>query len=266
MSLEIVRSAPDPRLRRFVAVYHGYRERTDGPLARPELPHGGVTIIVNLGPGLLLDGERFGSFAAGLYERPVATEHPGEQAGLQLYVPPPAARMLLGLPLAELTERAVALDELLGPAARELPERLLDLPGWPERFALMDALVARRLRDAAPLPAPVLGAWARLVQSGGRARIEDVARDVGWGRRHLAARFRAELGLTPKAYARVVRFERALAALRAPHPAPLAAIAAAAGYADQAHLTREVRTFAGTTPAALLAQVPDVQDAGAAAA
>ena len=264
MSLELVSAPAHPRLRRMVTAYHGYHERTGGPLARPELPHGGVTIIVNLGPDLVLDGERHGSFAAGLYERPVATEHPGEQAGLQLYVSPPAARMLLGLPLAELTERAVPLEELLGRAGRELPERLLDRPGWPERFALMDALVARRLRAAAPPPAPVVEAWARLVASGGRARIEDVARAIGWSRRHLATRFGAELGLPPKAYARVLRFERVVAALRGPDPPPLAALAAATGYADQAHLTREVRAFAGTTPGAL--EFPDVQDGGAAAA
>ncbi len=264
MSLEIVTSAPDPRLRRFVTAYHGYRERTGGRLAREELPHAGVTVIVNLGPALEVDGARFASFAGGLYERPIPTAHAGEQAGLQLTLPAPAARMLLGLPLAELTERTVALDDLLGRAARELPERLLDLPAWRDRFALVDAFVARRLRDAAPPPAPVIHAWCRIVASGGRARVEDVAREIGWSRRHLAARVRTELGLPPKALARLVRFERVTAALRAPDPPPLAALAALAGYADQAHLTREFRGFAGRPPSAY--EFPDVQDPGAAAA
>ncbi len=64
MSLEVVSAAPHLRLRRFVTRYHGYTERTGAPLTRPELPHGGVTVIVNLGPALTVDGTTVGSFAA----------------------------------------------------------------------------------------------------------------------------------------------------------------------------------------------------------
>ncbi len=262
MSLEVVTAAPHPRLRRFVTRYHGYTERTGAPLTRPELPHGGVTVIVNLGPALTIDGTTVGSFAAGLYTRPAVTTHPGEQAGLQLYVAPPAARMLLGVPLGELAHRAVALDELLGRTARELPERLAGLPDWPSRFALVDAVVARRLDAAAPPPPADLHASSRNDATGGRDRVGALADETGLSARHLGARFRDELGLPPKQYARVVRFERAAATLRAAPATPLAALAADHGYADQAHLTREFRALAGTTPGAFA----NVQDPAAAAA
>jgi len=253
--LELVRADAHPRLRRFVTRYHGYVERAGAPLVRPELPHAGVTVIVNLGPALTVDGAAVSSFAAGLYTRPAITWHPGEQTGVQLYVAPPAARMLLGVPLGELAHRAVDLEALLGRTARELPERLAGLPTWPERFALMDAVVARRLAAAAPPPPTVLHAWSRLVATQGRARIGLLAAETGVSARHLGARLRDELGLPPKQYARVVRFAHAAAALRA--GAAPAAVAARAGYADQAHLTREVRALAGTTPGALVANVQD---------
>ncbi len=263
MSLAIVSADAHPRLRRFVTRYHGYAERTSGPLVRDEAPHAGVTVIVNLGPPLTVDGTAVRSFAAGLYTRPAVTAHTGEQAGLQLYVAPPAARMLLGLPLGELAHRAVDLEDLLGAAAaRELPERLAALPGWAARFALMDAVVARRLAAATPPPPAVVHAWSRIVASGGRVRVGALSAETGLSARHLGARFRDELGLPPKQYARVVRFERAAAALRADPRTPLAALAAGAGFADQAHLTREFRALGHTTPAAFA----NVQDATPAAA
>lgn len=84
-------------------------------------------------------------------------------------------------------------------------------------------------------------------------------------RRHLSARFAEEVGTTPKAYAQLVRFGHAARRLRAGQ-AP-AAVAVACDYADQAHLTRHVRRFGSTTPAALrgsaLAPVTSVQDAEA---
>jgi transcriptional regulator GlxA family with amidase domain len=100
--------------------------------------------------------------------------------------------------------------------------------------------------------------------SGGTARIADVAREVGWSERHLAARFRTEIGLTPKAAARVIRFDRAR---RMVLGTPAAAVAATCGYADQAHLVREFVAFTGLGPRAwLAAEVGNLQDPGAAAA
>jgi len=83
--------------------------------------------------------------------------------------------------------------------------------------------------------------------------VTGLAREAGVSRKHLAESFRAELGMTPKRLARLVRFERLLAALRAGPDAPgdwtLAALAH--GYYDQAHFTREFRAFTGLTPGEL---------------
>ena len=87
-----------------------------------------------------------------------------------------------------------------------------------------------------------------------------MAREVGWSERHLAARFRTEIGLTPKAAARVIRFDRA----RRMIPGAAAPIVAAeCGYADQSHLVRDFVAFTGLAPGAWLAaefgnlQAPD---------
>jgi AraC-like DNA-binding protein len=87
--------------------------------------------------------------------------------------------------------------------------------------------------------------------SDGAVPIGELAAELGWSRRHLAVRFREELGMAPKALARLLRFERAVKRLRAGDE--LADLALDAGYYDQAHFNRDFRAFAGTTPTQYLA-------------
>jgi AraC-like DNA-binding protein len=85
--------------------------------------------------------------------------------------------------------------------------------------------------------------------SRGRARVDGLADEVGWSRKRLSARFRAQLGVTPKRAARLVRFDHAARLLAAGHSA--AGVAAESGYVDQSHLHREVKSFTGCTPTAV---------------
>jgi AraC-like DNA-binding protein len=93
-------------------------------------------------------------------------------------------------------------------------------------------------------------------------RIADLAGEVGWSRRHLAERFTAEYGLTPKEAARVVRFERSKRLLQRRDRPPLADVASACGFYDQAHLAREWNDFGGCPPSAWLTgeDLPFIQD------
>jgi transcriptional regulator GlxA family with amidase domain len=88
-----------------------------------------------------------------------------------------------------------------------------------------------------------------MVASHGRVQVEQLADDVGWGRKRLWSRFRAQIGVTPKRAAQLVRFDHAAHRLAAGHSA--ARVAAESGYFDQSHLHRDVVTFAGVTPAAV---------------
>ncbi len=263
--LEVVRRACHPALAGHVAggTVWGFAERGE-PMRRPELPHGGIVVVVGAGPAMEVDGGRFTAIVAGLYDRPVVSGHFGEQAGVEVFLTPPAARRILAMPLAEIARRTVAPEDVLGRAGRELADRVADAPGHGARLDVLEAWLRRRLRDAAPVRADVARAWRRIVAARGDIAMEDVRAELGCSRRHLAARFAEEVGLPPKAYARVVRFERAsalLAAGRAP-----AEVAALCGYSDQAHLGREVAALADSTPGRLRAAAPvsapvtDVQD------
>lgn len=247
-SLGSVGPALAPHVRRAM----GFREH-GAPLTRTEVPVSGIVLILSVGPRMLVDGEHVGSFVAGQYLRPVVTGHRGEQEGLQFDLSPFATRALLGVPAEELTNRVVALEDLV-PEAAELAERVAEAPTWERRCAIVDAVLGRRAADTAA-PAPeVVRAHDAIVASGGRVRIERLARELGWSRRHLAGRFRAEVGVGPKALARLVRFERATGLLRG--GASIADAAFSTGYADQPHFNREFRALMGTSPG----RFPFVQD------
>jgi transcriptional regulator GlxA family with amidase domain len=111
--------------------------------------------------------------------------------------------------------------------------------------------VLRFADAAAPSPA-IEWSWAQLHQTHGRISIARIAEELGWSHRRLISRFREQLGLTPKALARVIRFDRAVQSLRSSGSSGLAAVAFDCGYFAQAHMNRDFRELAGTTPAALL--------------
>ncbi|MFI5925356.1 helix-turn-helix domain-containing protein [Micromonospora sp. NPDC051543] len=272
MDDEMVVGLPETRLRPFVDRYIGYRERADVPLVRREAA--GVFVVLILGWGAPLDVtdprsvergvERVDSFVAGTFDGWCMTRTSGVGEGVELLLTPLTARRVLGLPLVELTNRAVGLDQLPGGWLDRLRGRLADAGGWPQRFALLDAALADRLALTPPVDARLVWAWRSLMASGGRDGVGALATQLGWSRRHLAARFRAEIGLPPKTAARLLRFQRAHAVLRGvdatarPHPGsgrPVdwAEVAVRCGYYDQSHLIRDFHQFAGATPAALLA-------------
>jgi AraC-like DNA-binding protein len=237
--------------------YAGWREHSETPVVRAELPWVGAVAIVCFGVPYKLDGEPFDAFVGGLSDRPTLTEFVGDASGVQIDFSPLGARRLLGLPMDELTNRVVAIEDVLGLRAPMLVERLQDAPGWAARFALLDAALMARLA-AGPEPAPEV-AWTlrRLTDADGRLAIEDLAAEVDWSRRHLATSWRRDVGLAPKAVARILRFQRALRLVREGHA--LADAAYACGYADQPHLNRDFRALAGATPR----EVTFVQDAAA---
>jgi AraC-like DNA-binding protein len=160
---------------------------------------------------------------------------------------PGAAGYILGLPVAELTDRHVTVDALWGARAGEVREKLLAAQGPSAAFRVMEAELSVRLRRPLLMHPAIAQA---LACSGGRgsSRVAEIQRQTGYSPRHFIALFRAAVGLTPKHYYRVKRFTAALQGLAGGNAGGLADLAASAGYSDQAHLTREFREFSGVTP------------------
>jgi AraC-like DNA-binding protein len=234
----------------------GFDERSPGPGVQRQFPEPWVVMIIDFGSTLRvkLRGEasssrHVGGFVAGLGDAFALVERSGRQRGVQVDLTPTAARRLFGVPVSELANRIVALTDLLPAEHRSLADRLDAAPSWPERLDLVEALLARRILDAPVDTARVDWALGRIQSAGGRLALGALAREIGCSHKHLIALFRDQVGVNPKLYARLVRFERTMRAARA-GAASWAELALEHGYSDQAHLAREVAHFTGLTPTA----------------
>jgi AraC-like DNA-binding protein len=245
-----------PPLDRYVRLAVGYRYAGAPPGVHVGLPSGVLTLVVPFAERLVLSGgglarpTPFDGVLSGLATAPTLVHHEGRQHGLQLSLTPAGARAILGLPAAELAERSVELEAVVGRVARSLGEELEGYATWPERFAAVERVVRGLVRrhDRLAGAQPEVGEAWRLIRRGrGLTPVATVAADVGWSTRHLEERFRGEYGITPKAAVRLTRFERSVAGARDPRRR-LADVAAECGYADQAHLAREWRDLAGLPP------------------
>ena len=241
-----IRNAPAAPLAGRVTKYYGFEEETPQPVRRREGPGASVVVILTFEEHWLIDGVRHTSFVGGLHEQQVRTEHPGRSLGMQIDLDPLAARALVGVPLDELANRTVALEEILD--APFLVERLATAPDWDSRFALLDDTLVPRFADART-SREVAWAWLRLRETHGRIPIGELATELGWSRKRIVARFRDEIGLPPKTVARLLRFERAreLAGTM-----PWGELALECGFSDQPHLISEFRRITGRTPETFL--------------
>ena len=204
-----------------------------------------------------------GAFVAGPDTGPVPMTMTAGTVILGVRFRPSAGGPALGMRLSELRDQRVDLADLRPGDARRLPATLDPDTAATRALDVVAALVI----DGAPDPAVT---WAARLLRDPQVRAEHVAADVGLSVRQLRRRFHAAVGYGPKTLQRVLRFRRFVSRIdaypkypknpknpksaKSPDVLDLAAIAAEAGYADQAHLTRECGRLSGLTPAALVRQ------------
>ncbi|MFD9887058.1 helix-turn-helix domain-containing protein [Streptomyces alboflavus] len=232
----------------------GYRSHPGGRLDMRVLPQPFVTVVLGFGDALLhIEGDSGRAALPGLVAGPVPGPtriRSGRFSCVELRLSPLAAYALLDTAPADLQGAVTSLEEPWGAPGRRLGERIAGAGGWPERFALVDRFLVERAARAPTADAEVAASWSAIVARRGRVRVGDLAAACGWSRKRLWARFTAQVGLTPKRAAMLVRFHCAARRLRA--GADVAEAALACGYVDQSHLHREVREFTGCTPGALV--------------
>jgi AraC-like DNA-binding protein len=269
---------PAARLRPLVSWYAGFQQAGVAPGRHRGLPSPFLTFILMLDDPLVIEAHpdprqpraSYGTLLGGLHTSPAMITHNGRQFGIQLGLTPLGARALLGMPAGELANRDEDATRVIGGFAAELQERVRARRTWPERFAMLDDLLGRRVADCGALDCPgtldagrggvirpeMAHAWRRLRGSRGAMPVAELAAETGWSARYLNSAFRAETGLAPKAAARVFRFDHARRRMARTAAAGrnLADLAAECGYYDQAHLAREFRDLAGCPPTQWLAE------------
>lgn len=228
---------PPPELTDVVVC--GWWSSTAEPHVQPVLPDGCVDVIHRGGAPPVVVGPM---------TRAEDTPVPAGTSYAALRLRPGAWHALTGVPANALTDASVPLVDVLGRRAGALGADTAPVA------VRMRGLVAFARRHAVDAPRPVaeVAGAVRWLDRAPRGRVEQLARELGWSARQLQRRFGRAVGLTPKRYQRIARLQATLAAAHVDSDLDQAVLAAVHGYADQAHLAREVRNLTGRTPTDLL--------------
>jgi AraC-like DNA-binding protein len=251
---------PAPALAPFVA--HVWHCESDLAHARERvLPQGTMQLLVNLaedelrwydGPGNATRYTLGGAAMCGPFARHLAIDTAEQRAICGVSFRPGGAAAFLAMPADELRDRHVELAALWGTDGRVLREQLLEARGPHAVLRTLEAALLRRLAIAAPDGAVAFA--LRELDAG--AQVGAVTDRLGLSPARFIQKFRATVGLTPKRYARVRRFNRVLETVAHGGAIDWARVAADCGYADQAHLIHEFRAFSGLSPTAYQPRSP----------
>jgi AraC-like DNA-binding protein len=223
----------------------GYRSRA--------LPRGAITLIIDVGRRQQLDfyaadgRTRLSvppAFLTGSHTVSYVSEMAADEPAMAVHFRPGGAFPFLGIPLSDLENAYVGLDQIWGRAGIELHERLIDAPTMAARFSTLENFLLSRPWSSARRH-PSVAAAVDAIEANPSIQMVDLRDLVGMTTKRLIALFRAEIGLSPKAYARIRRLQAALRLLGSMSGAQ---VAAEVGYFDQAHFVREFRSFTGMTP------------------
>lgn len=225
------------------------------------LPSGTAELIVDLSGGGLVVFERGSLASAARWRGPVlygphskffVIDRRGPTHVLGVHFRPGGAAPFFPLPPADLHNAAAPLDALWGHEAELLRERVLAARDDRTRFAAVERALLDRLGGARSAHRAV--PWAiRELHSRRATTIGALADRAGLSQRRFAQLFAAEIGLPPKLYQRVLRFQDALAQIERAERVIWADVALGCGYYDQAHFSHDFRAFAGVSPGAYLA-------------
>lgn len=182
-----------------------------------------------------------GGARSGPYIRDISV--PSASVGAQLY--PGTSELLFGVPAAELAERHTALDELWGRSAISTRERLAEADSLEEQMDLFETLLASRLPKVRGLHPAVAHALDRFNQTND---VGAVVKQTGYSHRSFIGLFSRAVGLTPKLYCRVLRFQKVLELAAARPILSLSDLALEAGFSDQPHFNRQFKEFTGMRP------------------
>lgn len=248
---------PAPPLDRFVHMLWYARIPDPAHTRERILPTGSAQIIINLARNYLLDcpEDRPAQKAApssivgprSIYEI-VDTSDMADLIGI---VVAPGRLGALVRDAADLfSNRGTALDDVWGSRAARLRDEIRDLPTPRARIRhlemfLLESLAGRATETPSTRDRGVRHALDRLAQVGSARIVNETARDLGWSERRFSQVFREDVGLTPKVWHRVQRFQRIVRQLHAGGDVRWAELALDCGFYDQSHFANEFRAFSG---------------------
>ena len=243
-----------PALGAFVKSLH-YQEGEIPAAFERMLPTGYIHLLVNLyedefrtysKPGCVAD-RTHGAVLAGPRSRSTMIDTREQRCLVRVDFNLAGAGAFFRLPLGEVSNQFVELDQLWGRAGRVLCEKLLEVRTPNAKLHILETVLLEQLASSQQ-PDPAIRAGARALECG--VPVTQVTSRLGLLPKTFVRRFRRQVGLAPKQFSRVRRLQRVLQSMGAPGSADWAALAVDHGYTDQAHLIHDFRELTGVTPSA----------------
>jgi AraC-like DNA-binding protein len=256
---------PGPLLARFVQTLWLFEGGPQAHTHERALPDGCLQVIINLREDRHRIYDRSdltrcrtlnGCLVVGPQTEFCVIDTPARMSLAGIHFKPGGAFPFFAPPLDELHASHIPLDALWGNFAAELRERLLEAATPEERLSALEQALSHRLARAA-IPHPAIDCAIHQLESKPAVRtIAELADQTGFSSRHFIARFRQQVGFTPKLFCRLRRFHRALERIASGHPIDWADLALETGYFDQAHFIHDFKAFSGINPSTYCASRP----------
>jgi len=233
---------PCPPLSGFVKTIWLSDAHVVGPhLQERILPTGECSLVLDLRPGGT-------SIACGPYSDSFVIDTAAQYSVAGVQFLPAGARPFFDGPIAELANTDVRLAGLWGRLAGDLRDQVLEAPTPERRLLTIERVLLQRLARGRPAHAAVIYAVGELQRGAEAVRVEDIIRRIGVSHRRFLDLFTAEVGLTPKRFHRIRRFQRVLQQVREQARVNWMDVALSCGYYDQAHFIKEFSAFSGVSP------------------
>jgi methylphosphotriester-DNA--protein-cysteine methyltransferase len=252
---------PNLPLSEFVEIFWLYEGYTQPHVKERIMPDGSMQVIVNL-----LDDELkmydprhpecYERFSGALFAGPrsgFAVIDTAAQASLVgIHFKPGGASRFLKMPLSELQDVNVSLDALWGMDGRDVRNRILEATTPEAKLRVFEECLLEQVAKPLRRHPAVQGALRFISAQVSNLSISGLADDIGISQRHFINVFREEIGLTPKLFCRIHRFQRVLHVVHGKAEVDWADVALSCGYFDQAHFNHDFRTFTGINPSTYL--------------
>lgn len=170
---------------------------------------------------------------------------------------PGGAYPFFGFPISELSEWVTELDLIWGRLIYNIRDQLLEIESPNAKIRRFEEFLLEQVQRSLEPNRAIAFAVHRLQHSPQFLAIRDLANQIGITQKHLISQFEKIVGLRPKSFARVVKFQKVLSLVETKKQVEWASIAAECGYYDQAHFIKEFHTFSGLNPSAYLTQRGD---------
>jgi AraC-like DNA-binding protein len=250
---------PAMPLAEFVDFFWFYDGLTPAHRLERVLPEGSFELLINLReePRHIFNLEELkaltsfrGAWLAGMHSQSVVIDTAPDSSMMGVHFRPGGAAGVLGIPAGELCDRVIELEGIWGSDAARLRSQLLEAPTPRAKFRCLEHFLIRKAGGRAR---PLVMHAIRVLQSAPESTtMKKIAAEIGWSHKHLIEQFHVVVGMSPKRFTCVQRFQRAVRMLQRTRPKSLTEVALECGYYDQSHFNAEFRSFSGLTPTEFL--------------